>query len=162
MYLALGVGGAVAAQSHVPCLSPRAPAACAAAVPVVPVPCVPVPPSPKSRALVERTGCVQHLKSENVWGLAAEPNGSAGQSDPEAMHIGARGDPQLKVTHGRMQRDVEVHGQKQSVGRRPAGEDGQAVGGRCPGQHNSYIRQCQVSTARHDDHTIVSMMGARH
>ena len=85
-------------------------------------------PSPKSCALVERTGCVQHLKSENVWGLAAEPNGSACQSDPEAVHIGARGDPQLKVTHGRMQRDVEVHGQKQSVGRTPTGEDGQAVG----------------------------------
>ena len=33
-------------------------------------------------------------------GLAAEPNGSARLSDPEALHIGARGDPQLKVTHG--------------------------------------------------------------
>ena len=118
-------------------------------------------PSPKSRAVVERTGCVQHLKSENVLGLAAEPNGSACQSEPEAVHIGARGDPQLKVTHGCMQRDVEVHGQKQSPGHRPTGEEGQAVGRRCPGQHNSYIRQCQVSTARHDNHTILSMIGVR-
>ena len=107
---------------------PRAPAVCAAPVPVVPVPCVPVPTKPKVTRTTRAYGLRSASEVRNVLGLAAEPNGSACQSDPEALHIGARGDPQLKVTHGRMQRDVEVHGQKQSVGRRPTGEDGQAVG----------------------------------
>ena len=35
-----------------------------------------------------------------VGGLAAEPNGSARLSDPEALYKGAWGDPQFQVTHG--------------------------------------------------------------
>ena len=96
-----GGGGAVAAHSPSTCPTPRAPASCAGPVPVVPVQCVPVLPKPQ---VDTHTGRAYWMSSASgvpeCWWLTAEPNGSARQSDPEALYKGARGDPQFKVTHG--------------------------------------------------------------